>query len=101
MIEAAETALSFVAGRDRADLDSDQMLFFALVRAIEIVGEAASQVSLATRQATSNVPWSVIVGMRNRVVHGYADINHDIVWQTATEALPELLPTLRSLVATP
>jgi uncharacterized protein with HEPN domain len=97
MIEAAETALGFIAGRARADLDTDQMLLFALIRAVEIVGEAASQVSLATRQTTSDVPWTLIISMRNRLVHGYSDINHEIVWKTVTEELPELLPQIRAL----
>ena len=65
MIEAAETALNFVSGRQRADLNSDQMLLFALVRAIEVVGEAASKVSEATRGATADIPWSLAVSMCN------------------------------------
>lgn len=71
MVEAAEAARSFVVGRQRADLDSDRMLLFALVRAIEIVGEAASNVSPATRAAIPGLPRSAIVGMRNRIVHAY------------------------------
>ncbi|HLY44961.1 MAG TPA: HepT-like ribonuclease domain-containing protein [Stellaceae bacterium] len=82
MIEAAEAASNFVSGRSRADLESNQMLVFALVRAIEIVGEAASKVSAATRQSSSDVPWTLIVSMRNRVVHAYFDIDREIVWQT-------------------
>lgn len=97
MIEAAESACNFVVGRARTDLDSDQMLLFALVRAIEIVGEAASKVSSATRQSSSDVPWNLIISMRNRVVHAYFDIDHEIVWKTATQELPQLLPMLRAL----
>jgi uncharacterized protein with HEPN domain len=70
MIRAAEIACDFVSGRSRRDLDTDQMLAFALVRAIEIVGEAASKVSPATRQATGDIPWPLIISMRNRLVHG-------------------------------
>jgi uncharacterized protein with HEPN domain len=98
MIEAAETACKFVSGRLRGDLDSDQMLVFAVVRAIEIVGEAAGKVSVQTRQSATDVPWSLIISMRNRVVHAYFDIDHEIVWKTATEELPEVLPKLRSLI---
>ena len=98
MIEAAETACQFVSDRARHDLDNDQMLVFAVVRAIEIVGEAASKVSAATRQSSTDVPWSLIISMRNRVVHAYFDIDHEIVWKTATEELPEVLPKLRSLI---
>lgn len=98
MIEAAETACRFISGRSRADLDTDQMLVFALVRAIEIVGEAASKVSVATQQTSSDLPWRLIVGMRNRLVHAYFDVDHEIVWRTATEELPQLLPVLRALL---
>jgi uncharacterized protein with HEPN domain len=97
MIGAAETACNFVSGRARADLDSDQMLVFALVRAIEIVGEAASRVSAATRQSAPELPWNLIISMRNRLVHAYFDIDHEIVWKTATQELPQVLPALRAL----
>ncbi len=101
MIGAAETARDFISGRTRRDLDTDLMLVFALVRAIEIVGEAASRVSAATRQVTADIPWTLIVSMRNRLIHGYSDINHEVVWKTAMEELPELLPKLRVLIGEP
>ena len=99
MIEAAETACGFVSGKARADLDADRMLVFALVRAIEIVGEAGSKVSALTWETASDIPWSLIVSMRNRMVHAYFDVDHEVVWKTATEELPLLLPKLRALVA--
>jgi uncharacterized protein with HEPN domain len=99
MIEAAEAACGFVSGKIRSDLDSDRMLIFALVRAIEIVGEAASKVSAPTCATATDVPWSLIVSMRNRLVHAYFDVDHEVVWKTATEELPRLLPRLRALVA--
>ena len=98
MIDAAETALSFVRGRTRSDLNDDQMLLFALVRAIEIVGEAASRITAATRTAIVDVPWADAISMRNRLIHGYFDLNPDIVWVTATEELPQLLPKLHDLL---
>jgi uncharacterized protein with HEPN domain len=67
MIEAAESALGFVFGRSRGDLETDRMLLFALVRAIEIMGEAASRISAETRQATTEIPWPAVIG--NRLVH--------------------------------
>ena len=65
--DASDSVARFVAGRQRGDLDSDEMLLFALVRAIEIIGEAASRVSDETRQAFPAVPWSEVVAMRNRL----------------------------------
>jgi uncharacterized protein with HEPN domain len=96
MIEAAETCLRFVDGRRRRDLDADLMLRFALVRAIEIIGEAASKVSLETRGVASSVPWTAIIAMRDRLIHAYFDIDHDVLWKTATEEVPALLSALRT-----
>jgi uncharacterized protein with HEPN domain len=98
MIEATETALKFIAGRQRADLDSDLMLLFALVRAIEIVGEAASKVTDGTRAAAVDIPWNLATSMRNRLIHAYFDVDNDVVWKAATEELPELLPKLRAMI---
>jgi uncharacterized protein with HEPN domain len=97
MIEAAEAVQKFVAGRVRADIDDDVMLRFALVRAIEIIGEAASKISQETRLAVGAVPWAQIVATRNRLIHGYFDIDHGILWKTATEEISSLLTQLRDL----
>jgi uncharacterized protein with HEPN domain len=96
MIEAAETAQRFVAGRERADLDSDEMLLFALVRAIEVVGESASRISVETRKAIPTVLWAAIVAMRNRLIHAYFDIDRTILWKTVTEEIPPLMSLLRA-----
>lgn len=94
MIDAANQIARFVSGRKRSDLDSDQMLLFALVRAIEIIGEAASRVSDDVRAATPTIPWKSIVGMRNRVIHAYFDVDADLVWKAAVEEVPPLVPVL-------
>jgi uncharacterized protein with HEPN domain len=97
MVEAGESAVQFVAGRQRADLDEDRMLLFALVRAIEVLGEAASRISEETRATHAGIPWQAIIGMRNRLIHAYFEINTEIVWQTVTQEIPALLPQLRTL----
>lgn len=98
MVEAAETARRFIAGRQRGELETDQMLMFALVRAVEIIGEAAGKVSQATRDAHPEIPWKAIIGMRNRLVHAYFEINTDILWVAVTAEIPALLPQLQALV---
>lgn len=98
MMDAAETVAQFIAGRSREDLDGDRMLLFAVVHAIEVLGEAASKVSAEARAAVPGIPWSTIVSMRNRLIHGYFDIDTTIVWKTATDEIPELLPRLRALL---
>lgn len=79
MIDAGESALSFIANRERIDLDQDKMLLFAVVRAIEVIGEAAGKVSTEARAELPSIPWTAIVSMRNRLIHGYFDINTEIV----------------------
>jgi uncharacterized protein with HEPN domain len=97
MVEAGESAVQFVAGHQRADLDEDRMLLFALVRAIEVLGEAASKISEETRATHAGIPWRAIIGMLNRLIHAYFEINTEIVWQTVTQEIPALLPPLRKL----
>ena len=96
MIDAAEDALRFMTGRTRPDLDRDRMLCFAVVRAIEIIGEAASKITPETRAAYDDLPWPAIIGMRNRLVHAYFDIDNDILWVAVTQEVPALLERLRS-----
>ena len=99
MVDAAEQALAFVQGRDKSDLGNDAMLRMALTRAVEIVGEAAAQVSEAGRAEIPGIPWPQIIGMRNRLVHAYFDINQNVLWDTVQLALPALLVQLRALTA--
>ena len=94
MLDAAREATSFAAGRGRAELDRDRMLALALLKEIEIIGEAAGRVSEAGRTTCSEVPWANIVGMRNRLVHGYFSIDLDIVWKTVSDELPRLISAL-------
>lgn len=94
MLDAARDALSFARGRDRNDLDGDRQFVLALVQCVQMVGEAAARVSEKTRSKLPDLPWAAIVGMRNRLVHGYYDIDHDEVWSTVTNDLPPLVETL-------
>ncbi|MCZ7561457.1 MAG: DUF86 domain-containing protein [Burkholderiaceae bacterium] len=90
MRDAAASALRFIGGRKRADLDCDEMLLFALVRAVEVIGEAAAKVSVEGRTGVPDIRWAAIVGMRNRLVHAYFDVDRDILWATVTDELPHL-----------
>jgi uncharacterized protein with HEPN domain len=99
MLDAAREALSFIAGRSSEDLSRDRMLVLALVKEIEIIGEAASRISDESRKALPRIPWPKIVAMRNRLIHAYADVDLSIVWDTLTGALPELLRELENALA--
>ena len=97
LTDAATTAIRFASDRSRADLDTDEMLTLALTKLVEIVGEAAKQVSGETKDAHPEIPWSAAARMRDRLVHHYFDIDLDVLWQTVTEDLPELLARLPDL----
>ncbi len=94
MLDAARAAVGFVHGRTRADLDRDRQLVFALVKAVEIIGEAAYRVSPAGRDQAAELPWDDMIGMRHRLVHAYFDIDLDILWRTTQEDLPPLVSEL-------
>jgi uncharacterized protein with HEPN domain len=96
--DALRSAIGFTQGRRREDLDNDQMLAFALIHALQIVGEAASKISLETRNEHSQIPWATIIGMRHRLVHAYIDINLNLLWTTATESVPALLAQIEPLL---
>src|SRR5689334_2256796 len=97
IVDALTSVERFTKGRRREDLDKDEMLTFALVYAVQVVGEAANGLSAAFRDQHPEVPWSLIIGMRHRLVHAYSDINHDILWTTVTEAAPPLLAQIKAL----
>jgi uncharacterized protein with HEPN domain len=99
MLDAANEALSFAHDRVRTDLDNNRMLVLSLVKAVEIVGEAAYQVSDPTRAQLPQIPWDDIIGMRHRLVHAYFAINLDILWQTVVNDLPLLIAILQSIVS--
>ena len=98
MLEAAREAASFVKGRVRDDLETDRQLVLALVKDIEIMGEAAAQITEDTHSRTPSIPWQKIIAMRNRLVHAYFSINLDIVWQTVQKDLTALIETLERVV---
>ena len=98
MLDAALQAQEFVSRRTRKDLETDKMFLFALVRAIEIVGEAANSVSDERKSNHPEIAWKQIIGMRNRLLHGYFDIDLDILWDTVNNYIPVLIKQLEKTV---
>ncbi len=98
MIDAGREAMGFALGRCRADLSTNRMLVLSLVKSVEILGEAASKVSESLRNDYPELPWREMVTMRNRLIHGYFDIDLDIVWQTVITELPPLVVMLESIL---
>jgi uncharacterized protein with HEPN domain len=98
MLEAGQKAMSFAENRNRRDLDDDPLLAFGLMKAIEIIGEAASKVSRTSQDNLKEIPWAEIVGMRNRLIHAYVDVSLDILWRTVTGNLPPLIQALERII---
>lgn len=101
ILDACETVSRFITGHTRKDLDDDDLLLFALTRAIEIIGEAASRVTESTRRSTPTIPWLEMSSMRNRLIHAYFEVDRDVLWQTAIEDVPSLARELASVVEEP
>jgi uncharacterized protein with HEPN domain len=98
MLDAALEALSFGTGQTEKQLSADRMRLLAIVRCIEIVGEAASKVGIETRAKYPEIPWGDIVGMRNRLIHAYFDVDTDRVFDTLANDLPPLVAALRRMI---
>lgn len=81
-------------GRSRAELDTNRMLNLALVRLLEIAGEAASRTTNEERLCCPSIPWGQITGLRNRLIHGYDSIDLDVLWQIISDDLPRLVSEL-------
>jgi len=98
MLDAVTEILEFTRDKNRADFTNDRKLNLSVVHLLEIIGEAGSGISIEVRNNYSQIPWKVIIGMRNRLIHGYFDIDLDIVWKTVKQDIPPLLPILRDII---
>ena len=98
MLLASREAAELASGATFAGFKQDRTLQLAVMKAVEIVGEAASRVTADTRSTHPEIPWSGIVGMRNRLVHGYFDVNLLRVWETVEQDIPRLIAQLEGLV---
>lgn len=97
MIDAAQEALKFAENKTIDDFHNDRMLVLSIIKDIEIIGEAASRVSAAIKEEFSSIPWNDIIGMRNRLIHGYFDVDINIIWETLEKDLPMLLKHLKGI----
>lgn len=89
------------ANASRSDLDSDEKLQLALTRLVELIGEAATRVPSEIREKYPSIPWTKIINTRHRLIHGYDAVDHDILWDTITLSLPELIKTLNAILEDP
>jgi uncharacterized protein with HEPN domain len=98
MLDFARKAVQFNKGKSRADLDSNEMLAMATIHLIEVIGEASRTISAELRLKYPEVPWDLISGTRNRLAHGYIDVDLDIIHAIVTRDLPPLIVQLRRIL---
>lgn len=96
MLNAARLAQDFVTGVNWETFELDLMRQAAVTRQLEIIGEAARRISPQTQFEISDIPWSKIIGMRNRLIHEYDDLDIEILWDTLQLALPSLIKTIEN-----
>lgn len=98
MLDHSREAVALLHGKTRADLKDTRLLELGLVRLVEIVGEAGARVSKEERAKHPEIPWDDVVGMRNRLIHGYEMVDLEILWDTVTDDLPPLIAVLERIV---
>ncbi len=99
IIDSASKAVQFTQGKSRDDLVRDELLGLALIRLLEIIGEASSVISEGFRAKYPEIPWRQMAEMRNRLIHGYFDVDQKLVWETAVQELPPLIVQLEKALA--
>jgi len=92
--DAARMAITFLTERQQSDLLVDEVLAAALTQKIIVIGEAAGAVSAETRARLPNVPWNLMIGMRNVIVHAYWEIDRSELWRTVKDDLPAVIEAL-------
>ena len=98
MRDHAREAVAMIAGKDRESLAKERMLELALVKLVEIIGEAAGRGSQAGQEKYAEIPWREVIGMRNRLVHGYDSVDLSVLWDTIELDLPPLISQLEKIL---
>ncbi len=98
MRDVVQEALSLVKNKSRADLEKDRVLNLALTRLLEVAGEAANRVPDEVQAKFPDLPWSQIVGLRNRLIHAYDQVDLDIFWEIMSEDLPPFSKQLEEII---
>jgi uncharacterized protein with HEPN domain len=101
MLDHAREAVALTQGKARSDLDTDRLLNLALVRLVEIIGEAANRIPKDEQAQHPQIPWAQVISLRNRLIHGYDLVDFDILWQIVRQDLPPLITALESIVSPP
>ena len=101
MLDYAVETVEMARGKQRQDLETDRLLYLALTRLVEIIGEAAARISPKGQERWPNIPWRGVVGLRNRLIHGYDAVDLNILWAIVQDDLPPLIAELRRILDQP
>ncbi len=99
ILDAAEKAMQFIRGMTYEQFVSDSKTAFAVIRALEVIGEATKRIPQAVRDQYPEVSWTEMAGMRDKLIHDYTSVSLEVVWKTASEDLPVLEPVIRRMLA--
>jgi uncharacterized protein with HEPN domain len=99
MLDHAKEAAGLIAGKDKTALQRNRVLELALIRLVEIVGEASAKVSSETQAKYPSIPWPQVIGMRNRLIHGYDAVDLDVLWDTIEVDLPLLIAEIEKILS--
>lgn len=97
ILEASFKAIRFLEGVTFEQFENDERTAFAVVRALEIVGEAAKHIPPVVRDRAPEIPWQEMAGMRDKLIHGYQGVDLRVVWRTVREDLPTVVDAIREL----
>ena len=98
MIDFAEKAVAYTKGKTRAEFLADVLTYDATLRNLQLIGEAATHIPNAVREAHPEIPWRAIIGARNRLAHAYLSMNDHLIWSMIQDGIPKLLPALQQLL---
>ena len=98
MLDHAKEAVSMAEGKTQSDLEMERQLNLSLIRLLEVIGEAANRIPKEDRPRYPNVPWPEIIGLRNRLIHGYDTVDLEVLWQIVKEDLPPLITGLEQSI---
>jgi len=89
---------SFVKGYSLKEFSNDVKTYYAVIRALEVIGEASGKIPQEIKQQYPEIPWKEIYGMRNKLIHDYFGVDEEVIWQTIANDLPPLKNSIVSII---
>ena len=96
MLDHAKRVRRLLSGYDKSSFERDERSYYAVLHLLVIIGEAANRVRFESRDRYPAIPWRALIGMRNRIIHGYDVVDVDVIWDTVSNDIPELIDQLKT-----